>query len=214
MKKIVIPGDLITEERKRLGSHVFIENGKIYSDVVGITETSAPSASVIPLRGKYLPMQDDLVVGVVIGEKFSGYTVEINSFYNSFISKKEIREQLNPGSVISAKTASVNEVNEVELADVRIFYGGEVIKVSPVKVPRLIGKSGSMLNVLKEGTGCSLIVGRNGLVWIKGGDIALAVSAIRKIENEAHLSNLTNKIEAFLKEDKGKIETEKIEQVK
>ena len=202
MKKIVIPGDLITEERKRTGNHVFVENGKIYSDVLGITDTDSPVASVIALQGQYVPMMDDLIVGIITSERFAGYGVQINSFYDSFISKKEIRDPLKIGDVVSAKISNVNEVNEVDIANIRIFYGGEIIKISPVKVPRVIGKSGSMMDVLKQGTGSSLLVGRNGLIWIKGGDTALAIKAVRKIEAEAHLGNLTNKIEAFLKENK------------
>lgn len=194
----MVPGEIISEERKRLGSHVFIENGKIYSDCLGIAEVESETAAVIPLHGKYMPYAGDLIVGIIVSEKYSGYTVDINSFYSSFISKDEFREQLKPGTVISAKIDSVNEINEATLGDVRVFYGGEIISVSPVKVPRLIGKNGSMLTVLKNGTKSSILVGRNGRVWAKGGNINMLIDAIRKIEREAHMSNLTNTMDAYL----------------
>ena len=198
-RRVVVPGELITTERKRPGSHVFIEDGKIYSDVLGLTYTDSPVASVIPLHGKYMPQSNDLIVGIVVNETFRGYLVDINSFYFSFISKEYLREPLQRGSVISAKITEVNEINEAELDDVRVFYGGDLITVSPVKAPRIIGKNGSMLDVLKQGTGCSLLVGRNGRIWVKDGNSKLLIKAIRKIEDEAHMSNLTNRIEKFLK---------------
>ena len=198
-KKIVIPGDLIAEERKKLGQHVFIENGKIYSDALGISYPNSGTAYVVPLSGIYLPQRDDLVVGIVERETVKGYMVDINSIYSCYLSADKCRDRLEKGSIVSAKIDSVNEINEADLFDVRVFYGGTITRVIPAKVPRMIGKNGSMLAVLKEGTGCSLLVGRNGWVWSKGGDQKKLAKAIDLIESEAHLNNLTVKVEAFLK---------------
>lgn len=202
-KKIVVPGELLTEERKKLGQHVFVENGKVYSDALGITYPGSSSAFVVPLHGIYLPQSNDLVVGIVARETFNGYLVDINSIYYSFVSKEAVRDKLERGSVISAIISDVDEINEADLDRIRVFYGGDVIEVSPVKVPRIVGKNGSMLQVLKDGTKSNVVVGRNGWVWTKGGDTQVLVKALRRIEEEAHLSNLTKKIESFLKE-KGK----------
>ena len=78
------------------------------------------------------------------------------------------------------------------------------MQINSAKIPRVIGKSGSMLAELKEGTGCSLLVGRNGWIWAKGGDTLLLAKAIDLIEREAHLSNLTNKVAEFLNKNKVK----------
>lgn len=198
-KVIVVPGDLVTEERKKLGQHVFIEDGKVYSDALGITYPDSEIAYVVPLAGIYIPQRDDLIVGIVERETVKGYMVNINSIYPSYLSADKCRDVLQKASVISAKVDAVNEINEAELFDVRVFYGGEILSVNPSKVPRIIGKNGSMLSVLKEGTGCNLLVGRNGWVWIKGGDVKKLADAIKLIESEAHLDNLTVKVEAFLK---------------
>jgi exosome complex component RRP4 len=203
-KRIVIPGELVTEERRRLGDHVFLKEGKVYSDVLGIAESDEQTASVVPLHGKYMPRSGDLIVGIISGDVYSGYIVDINSFYNAFISKKELRDPLKVGTVVSAKIEEVNEVNDVQLSNIRVFYGGEILTVAPVKVPRMIGKNGSMLEVLKKGTSCNLLIGRNGRIWIKGGNYDLLVEAISKIEREAHLANLTNKVTLFL-EEKNKV---------
>ncbi len=205
MKRIVLPGEMVTEERKRLGEHVFDQNGKIYSDVLGIATVDNVVASVVPLRGRYLPHMNDLIVGIVAQEVHSGYLVDINSFYLAFVYQKELRDPLQVGSVLSAKVMNVSETNEVELGFVRVFYGGEIMLVSPVKVPRMIGKNGSMLDVLKNGTQANIMIGRNGLVWIKGGDFSLLEKALRKIEDEAHHENLTESIKAYLEQNKTKI---------
>ncbi|MEK6957665.1 MAG: exosome complex protein Rrp4 [archaeon] len=202
-KRLVIPGELVTEERKKLGSHVFIRDGKIYSDAMGLVNDESDFASVVPLEGKYTPEQNDLIIGVIVDEKFSVYEVDINSFYSSWISKKELREILKPGTIISGKVMKVNEFNEVDLGGIRSFFGGELIEVSAVKIPRVIGREGSMLNVLKNGTKSNIIVGRNGRIWAKGGDVNLLRRAINKINAEAHMDSLTQRITDFLDKENG-----------
>ena len=203
-KKIVVPGELLTEQRKRIGEHVFIDSGKAYADTLGLLQQDDDAVRVIPLQGKYMPKCDDLIVGIVAREQFSGYIIDINSFYYSFLRKNDMRKPLDRGMVISAKITDVDEINEAHLENIRVFYGGEVIDVSPVKVPRIIGKKGSMLQVLKDGTGSSIMAGRNGRVWVNDGNIPLLKKAIRKIEREAHLSNLTVRIQEFIEEEKRK----------
>ena len=79
--------------------------------------------------------------------------------------------------------------------------GGMMIDVTPSKVPRVIGKQGSMISLLKERTGCKIIVGQNGKVWIKGENFEnekKAVDAIKMIEEFAHTAGLTDRISGFL----------------
>jgi len=203
-KKLVIPGELIAEGRMKLGSHVFVENGKIYSDALGLFYENNEIASVVALKGRYIPRRGDLIVGIVNSEKFSGYTVDVNTINTSYISKDAVRDRLQRGVVFSAKINEVDELGEARLDDVRVFYGGEIFSITPVKVPRLIGKSGSMLNQLKDETGCNIMVGRNGWIWAKGGDTKLFAKALNLIEEESHKSNLTNKVGEFLKKNKVK----------
>lgn len=197
-RRIVVPGELVSSERKRAGKHVYLMDGKIFSDSVGFVNENETMVSVIPLEGGYEPEINDIVVGVVMDEKISGYTVNMNSFSSSYISKKALRSPLRPSNVISARVERVNEMKEIELDGIRVLFGGEVLQVSPVKVPRIIGKDGSMLEVLKKGTGCSLVVGRNGFVWIKGGNVRLLNETLEMIQKEAHMDNLTNRISDFL----------------
>lgn len=76
------------------------------------------------------------------------------------------------------------------------FRGGIIVDITPTKVPRLIGKKGSMINMIKDKTNCKIIVGQNGLVWVKGEEDMeqLTKDIIHMIEAEAHTSGLTNKV--------------------
>jgi len=198
-KKVVIPGELISQERKRLGSNVYVANGKIYSKVLGISEDSEERASVVPLEGKYFPQQDDVVIGVVTRAIFAGYNININSFVESFIPKSVMREDLKVGDLISAKVEYVNELREADLGFPRRMFGGDVIQVTAVRTPRLIGKSGSMLELLKQGTGCEIIIGKNGRVWARNGNLALLKKVVLFINDNSYKSNLTNTVEEFFK---------------
>ncbi len=199
-KRMVVPGEIVTDERKKLGAHVFIDNGKIVADCMGIVYEDSPVAQVVPLRGKYQPLEEDVVIGIVAQETFNGYLIDSGALANSFVSKEDVREKLVRGSVISARVTSVSEIGEIDLVEPRVYLGGDLIEVSPVKVPRIIGKQGSMLNVLKNGTGCNLVVGRNGRIWVKGGNTQLLRKAISYIESHSHESNLTQTLENLLKD--------------
>ena len=78
--------------------------------------------------------------------------------------------------------------------------GGRIIKVNTHKVPRIIGKKGSMVSMVKQATGCKIIVGQNGLVWISGEpEMELeALNTIHKIEKESHTRGLTETIKTYL----------------
>jgi len=195
--RIVVPGELITEERKLRGSHTHIQGGKIYSDCLGLSREGNDKVSVIPLQGKYMPYMNDVIIGVIVDERMAVYIVDINSYYNAVIPKRLLRDPLRVGSTICAKIISVNEVNEADLTGIREFFGGEIFLVSPVKVPRIIGRNNSMLEVLRKGTGSTIMVGRNGRVWAKDGNIELLVEALDKIQRESHTEHLTSRMEEF-----------------
>ena len=96
---------------------------------------------------------------------------------------------------------------ELTLNDQRLrqIKDGRVIEVTPSKVPRLIGRSGSMIAMLKNETNCNIFIGQNGRVWLTGKDknLDLAARTIQKIEKESHIPGLTDRIVKFLKEEKG-----------
>jgi len=90
--------------------------------------------------------------------------------------------------------------------------GGMIISVSPNKVPRIIGKEGSMVKLIKTATGCNITVGQNGKVWISGSSTEKEVATKKIVEfivDNSVIHGLTEKVEGFVKElglDTGKVE--------
>jgi exosome complex component RRP4 len=83
----------------------------------------------------------------------------------------------------------------------RKLRNGILLKVTPTKIPRIIGKEGSMIMMIKNKTECEIVTGQNGLVWIRGENKEKAIEAILTIEKESHTIGLTEKIEKMLNED-------------
>lgn len=197
-REIVIPGEHLGNNPHMMGQNVYVLDGNVYASVLGIKNERENEISVVPLKGKYTPMENDTIVGVVKSEKFSGYEVEINSFYSSYVSKKELRDPLKVGTIVTCKIMKVNELNEADIGFVRPMHDGEIVMVTPARVPRIIGKNNSMLNVVKNGTGSTVFVGKNGMVFISSGNVELAKEVLHRIDENAHVENLTLDTQKFL----------------
>jgi exosome complex component RRP4 len=194
--RLVVPGDLL-EESPRAVAHAFVDGGKTFSSVLGLYDSG--SGKLVPLEGPYTPSLDDTVVGVVTYVKFSGYALNLNSPYEGFLSSKEVRDTFKLGDVLVSRVKDVDEVSSVDLTEASRLEKGEIIEIPAVKIPRVIGKNSSMIRMIQEATGSEIIAGKNGRIWVRGGNSALAVEAILKIEKEAHTSGLTDRVSAFLK---------------
>jgi exosome complex component RRP4 len=216
-KRIVIPGDFLSDEVKLADEGTFIEDGKVLSSVFGIVSMSK-RIKVVPLSGKYIPKRDDIIIGIITEVSFSNWIVDIRSPYEGLlhisefprrIDNSEMSKYLGVGDSIMTLVSDVDESMKVELTlndqRLRQIKDGRVIEVTPSKVPRLIGRNGSMIAMLKNETGCNIFIAQNGRVWLTGKDknVDLAVRTIQKIDNESHISGLTEKIVKFLKEEKG-----------
>jgi exosome complex component RRP4 len=167
------------------------------------------------LTGIYLPIIDDKVIGVVSSVEISGWLVDINSPYIAFMplsesveefvdTRSDISRYFDVGNIVFCKVSKVtrNKTVQVSMRSIgsRKLYGGTLVKVSPSKIPRLIGRGGSMIKLIKTKTGCDIYTGQNGVVWIRGDNKAKAIEAILTIERESHIIGLTEKIEKMLGE--------------
>lgn len=202
MKKVVIPGELITKQKKRAGYNSYKMDEGIYSSVMGLADDTEEVVKVVPLEGKYIPKVGDQVIGIVTEENSVGYEIDLNSIFDSFIPKRMLRARLRPGTLVQAKIMKVNSVNEADLDYIKGLPEGDFVKIGPTKVPRVIGKGASMINMIKDYVGGTISVGKNGFIWVKGADMPLLKKALNKIEQEAHTSNLTNRVKELLEEEK------------
>jgi exosome complex component RRP4 len=198
-KQLVLPGALAASSPRRMDG-CYVDGGKTYVAVVSLKAGD----KIIPLKGHYLPRIGDYIIGIVSEERFSGYEVDINSPFPSSISARDIRETFEVGDVVSAKVRMVDEVHTAQLVEPRKLHAGRLIEIESVKVPRVIGRNGSMLALIKEYTGSDIFVGKNGRIYVRNGDIALSVMALLKISSEAHTSGLTDRIKELLETESRK----------
>ena len=220
-RELVLPGQLLAEGNYRFMEGTFREGDKIYSAVVGLADVRDDKVKVIPLQGRYMPSEGDIVIGVVIDSYLSGWILDINSPYtgNLYVSdllnrkvdldREDIRQYLKIGDVIVAMVKEVNESMRVSLAagdrGLGRVKGGKIMEISAAKIPRVLGRKGSMVKILQENTGCRLTVGQNGRIIIWGDDsrkVNLAVEAILMIEREAHTTGLTDRVRLMLEKEK------------
>lgn len=225
-KKLVIPGEFLSDDVNLADEGTYVEDGKVFSSVFGVASLKN-RIRVVPLSGKYIPRPGDLIIGIVTEVSFSNWIVDTRSPYEGLLHISEFPRRIESADMSKYLTvgdsimALVNDVDanmkvELTLNDQRSrqIKEGRIIEVTPSKVPRLIGKSGSMIAMLKNETKCNIFIGQNGRIWLTGRDkdLDLAVKAISKIERESHTSGLTDRIIKFLKEEikiKEEVEEEK-----
>ena len=214
-RDIVIPSQLLGDADKlKAGRGTFIENGKIYAERLGILSKKSDYVNIVPLKGRYDPIEGDFVIGIVEEPLSSSWLVDINAPYPALLHINEVPwdiefgetdKYLNYGDAIMAKILEVNieKKLQITLKDRNLYKikGGYITYIEPSKVPRLIGKQGSMISLLKKYSNCRIFIGKNGRIWIDGKDdsIAKVIQAINIVENESTSFGLTDKIENLLK---------------
>ena len=216
-REIVIPSQLLGDTNiSKAGRGTFIEKGKIYSDRIGLLSKKSDYINVIPLKGRYEPIEKDFIIGIIEEPLSSSWLVDINAPYPALLHTNEVPwdvefgetdKYLNRGDSIMAKILEVGlEKNiQITLKDHNLYKirGGYITNIEPSKVPRLIGKKGSMIALLKKYTKCRIFVGKNGRIWINGDNdnILKVLQVIKKIESESIYYGLTDRIEELLKKD-------------
>jgi len=222
-KDIVVPGEVLAVGMDSFpGTGSYREGDNIIASRLGLVQLDGRTIKLIPLSGRYIPKNYDGIIGKVVDVNMSGWRLDTNSPYSAMLSMKEATSQFIPrgadltkfydiGDYVSCKVINVTSQKLVDVTmkgmGLRKLQGGRVIEVASNKVPRIVGKQGSMVSMIKDATKCNIMVGQNGLIWISGtpeGEL-LAVESIRKIEEESHLSGLTDKIKEFLEKNKAKV---------
>ena len=198
MEKMILPGEMVWE-REVSASGTYLHEGKTYATVMGMMRDE----KFIPLEIAYKPKVGDNVVGIVIEERRAGYSTDLNLPYNGMIPTRKVRITLDMGGMVYGKIAWVDEVGNVDIGEVDRLPPGKIITVPPSKVPRIIGKKSSMLNQIREKSGCSIFVGNNGYIWIgTRGNVPLVLKTIKLIIDNAHTSGLTDVVAKYLEDNR------------
>ena len=213
-REFLIPGEKIVESMNYLpGKNCFREGNSIYAKRIGLLSVTNRVVSIIPLNSVYMPKVGDMVIAEVEDIQSNGWILDIKSPSYAYLPLSGIREFIDTsktdlskvydiGDALYVKIVSANSSGSIHVAMTdsrcRKFTGGIIISINPAKVPRLIGRQGSMINLIKEKTKCKISVGQNGIIWLQGEYEDIAVQAIKLVEEEAVVEGLTDKIAAFL----------------
>ena len=220
-KEIVVPGEELAKGMDYLpGEGTYRHNDTIRANKLGLAFVEGRAIKIVPVSGVYLPKKGDTIIGSVMDITYSGWIFDIGCAYRAMLSLKDatsdfiakgadLTKYYTFGDLVVAKIYNVTSQNLIDLTlkgpGLKKLTGGRVVKVSPNKVPRIIGKSGSMISMIKDATQCQIVVGQNGTIWISGepNQEIIAVNTIKKIEAESHKSGLTDEIQKYLSEIKG-----------
>ncbi len=182
--------------------NTLVENGKTYATVIGLVRND----KFIPLELVYKAKAGDNVVGVVTDVRHSGYSVDLGLAQDGFISSKFTRVSFKQGDLIFGRIKFTDEVGNVDITDAKRLPTGKLVSVPASKVPRIIGKRSSMLNVLRDGTSCSIFIGNNGYLWVGGkGNVQLVLKTVDFIVKNAHTQGLTDAVAQYLNENGGNV---------
>ncbi|MBS3155061.1 RNA-binding protein [Candidatus Woesearchaeota archaeon] len=220
MSELIVKDLLATGMDYLPASGTFRDADKIVSNLIGIASINGRLIKIIPLTGPYVPRRDDVVIGKVVDIGFSGWRIDIGWAYEANLSVKDAVQEFvergsdltqfyNYGDYVMSRITNVAGSKIIDLGmrgpGLRKLTDGRIIKIIPAKVPRLIGKQGSMITMIKENTNSKILVGQNGLVWLSGvtpEDELKAIEAIKIIDEQSQSDGLTEKIEKFLKGEK------------
>ncbi len=221
-RQLVTPGDLLADDGYFAGENTYKENGKIYASRMGLANFEEKRVYVVALKSFYVPMVGDTVIGRVEEVTLGGWLTDIRAPHIAMLRASDALERpfkpqkddlptlFDVGDMIIAKIVAYDRTRDPQLTILERGLGkitrGQVIEITPTKIPRVIGKQGSMVGMLKQETDCQIAIGQNGRILVSGKtpeSERLAVMAIRKIEQEAHTTGLTDRVTEMLKKEKG-----------
>ena len=216
-RKIVVPGEIIVSGEDFLpGEGVRREGENVLASRFGLAEQIGRVVKVLPVSGAFIPRRNNVVLARVTDITFNGWLLDIDYAGNSFlpiaesprfINQNEMDQFLAIGDVIAAKiwgikgkgvdlTIKGNGLGKLE--------GGFIFRVNPTRVPRVIGREGSMITTIKNETGCAVTVGQNGWVWINGPNTESMIRARKAVEyvaNNVHIGGLTDHMQQWFQKN-------------
>lgn len=216
-RDLVVPGDVLYEGRIRTGDNTYRGQGKVSATRIGLVDYSRGMVSVIALEAGFNPLAGDLVIGEVTDIELGHWLVDIDAATEAILNVPDaidapfrtdivMPDILDVGDTIVAKIVDMDRRRTPILSilgrDLGRVEEGFIIRLTPSKIPRLIGKKGSMVNMILRETGCNIVIGQNGRILIHGKtreQEVNAVSVIEKVETEAHIPGLTNRVQEYLK---------------
>lgn len=215
-RQIVVPGETIVSGNEYLpGDGAYRDGSDVVANRYGFSSISEKHVRVVPVTGAYYPRRGNTIIATVVDITFNGWLLDFGGAQNAFlpvsevpryVNKNEMKEFLDFGESVIVKVWDVKSRGVDASMKMRGFgkiEGGMIVSVGPNQVPRIIGKEGSMVKMIKSATGCSITVGQNGKIWISGDDLEkeiLSKKIVEFIAENAITSGLTDRVENYIKD--------------
>lgn len=219
-RDLLLPGDVIeTEEKVKPGRGTFKRDDGICAAKLGVKTSRSGYVNVAAQSGRYDAKENDKVIGTITDVDSSIWMVDLNAPFPAVLHVNDVpwrveygdtKSYIDVGDAVLVKISNVDELKKIQVKmdgeGLRKLNSGQIIEIAPSQVPRVIGRNGSMISMLKNYTGCRIFVGQNGRIWIDGDIEAqyIAVKAIQMIEEKAQVIGLTDAVRDYLKRETGK----------
>lgn len=192
MKRVIaLPGIPIYKgQAQRIDEKIIKDFRGYVASLVGVAQISNKTIDLIPYKDIYRPVKGDYIVGVVVGYAPNGWFIDIGSYVKAFLPaadvlnkrfdprKDELSKYFKIGDILGLYVSEVRRLGNllVTVKDVKKAKDKKlgrlsdyyIIKVWSTKLPRIIGKKGSMVKLLKEKLNGDLIIAQNGVILYKG----------------------------------------------
>lgn len=157
---------------------------------------------VAMLKSFYRPKIDDKVIGRVVEVNPSNIIVDIGYINYATLPTKNINpniKNIKEGDYLLCKVVTILKGN-ITLSAEKKLSKGYIYYLNPFKIPRLIGKNGSMLKMLKEKLGIKIVIGKNGYIYLSGDldKIKKIIEAINIINENSQRKGLTEYLNKIL----------------
>ncbi len=211
---LVLPGEEVPGRGLKPGPGTYRVSGRIYASVLGLLSHKPPVVRVVPLSGRYIPKAHDTVVGTVTDVQGTFWLLDIGAprwapLHMTGTPWKidfgETQQYLKVGDSVVVGVEAIENTGRIGVTmlgeGLGKLEGGAMITISPAKIPRVIGRGGSMIQTITRHTGARIVVGQNGRIWVDAAPEQLlrVRECLRVIEEEGHRSGLTERIEGFLR---------------
>ncbi|MGC8573632.1 MAG: RNA-binding protein [Caldisphaera sp.] len=221
-RRVLVPGEKI-EGVNISDFYVYDYKNEKRVSIIGVIDLKQEGQiSYSPLNGVYLPKEGDIIIGLVTSHGVANWFLDINSPYQAILSVQDFFgskqsnqlpedpfKYLQIGEYVKAKIAAFDRIRNplltVQDKGLGKIVEGIVVSVHPTRIPRIIGKKGSMIEMLKSTTSCEFFVAVNGMIHIKCQNEQLeniASNAVKMIELQSHITGLTEKVKKFIEEER------------
>ncbi len=208
---LVLPGEELPGQGLKPGPGTYRVGGKVYASQLGLLSPRPPFVQVVPLSGRYVPKPGDRVVGTVTDVQSTFWLLDIGAprwaplHMTGSPWKVEVGETgqyLRTGDAVVVRVENLDATGRIGVTmlgdDLGKLEGGTIVRISPARVPRLVGRGGSMIETITRHTNAEVAIGQNGRVWI-GGDaeaIRRARDVLLMIEENGPRPGLTDRVRA------------------